>query len=305
MSDQQRTIQFSLNQQQREALQAVNIEGESLNITAKRLLLSALGLNDQKPVNEDKLEKLEEKLTRLNAGFEQFRHDYFISEEILGKDYKSILQRLAELENLAKDRGWFNTASNDIKIDKNNPQNSENTIKIDKEDDKKNLEENVKQEISNSNLIYEEGDELHLKDGRIVKVLQIFKDDIKVSNETLIPFKINKDEILGVQQKVIDDEMPPILSYLYGVFKVSTTDNKLEFWTGKKFTSDPEQMKLYKNPPTEKTMNAAKNKAFGETVCNNYCNRILLKMMNFPHLWDGKDTVKIAQAWADKNLIKE
>lgn len=310
----QRTIQFSLNQQQREILQAANLEGESLNLTAKRLLLSALGLNEQ-PIDNTKMFSLEEKLNRLTDSFDRFRHDYFVNEEILGKDYKLILQRLEELENLAKERGWFNSTSEALKFfaidekqifQKNEEQPEivivpqQEAIEIAQEV----VENDEKEQNVNENLDYQIGDTVFLKDGRNVKILTFFKDSIKVSTDTLIPFKISKDEILGVQQKIIVDEMPLSLNYLYGVFKI-TNNKKLEFWTGKKFTSDPEQMKIYKNPPTDKTMNAAKSKAVGEECGNNYCERILLKMMNFPHLWQGKDTVKIAQVWADKNLIKE
>jgi hypothetical protein len=65
-------IQFSLNEDQRESLGQKSLEGESLGLTAKRLLLSLLGyeqsisLQEQQSI-EDRLQSIENRLQSINS----------------------------------------------------------------------------------------------------------------------------------------------------------------------------------------------------------------------------------------------
>ncbi|WP_013324523.1 hypothetical protein [Gloeothece verrucosa] len=102
----------------------------------------------------------------------------------------------------------------------------------------------------------------------------------------------------------LSEKLSPALSYLYGI--VAYKDGKIStFWTGKKFVSDPNKIQIFKRPPTAKSVEAAQRKlAIDETIASSFLDRIL-KHMGYPHLFDGQDTIKIAKAWAERNLVKE
>lgn len=74
------TVQFSLTSDLKAKLESLAIEGESIGLTAKRILLEAIGNPIDRPVSKSQLEAIEERLTALEYRLSVGTIDNFASK---------------------------------------------------------------------------------------------------------------------------------------------------------------------------------------------------------------------------------
>jgi hypothetical protein len=95
-----------------------------------------------------------------------------------------------------------------------------------------------------------------------------------------------------------------ILQNLHGCVLIIDGEIR-EFWTGKGWSLDPKRMKLYRSPPTKRTVEAIESAARvrgGQGKYNELFN--LLRLMGYPHNFGTWETLKVERHWVESNLLK-
>jgi hypothetical protein len=126
-----------------------------------------------------------------------------------------------------------------------------------------------------------------------------------VSQSESLPPVSQSESLPPVSQSELLPRQPDtILQNLHGCVLILDGEIR-EFWTGKGWSTDPKRMKLYRSPPTKRTVEAIESAARlrgGQGKYNELFN--LLKLMGYPHNFGTWETLKVERHWVESNLLK-